>query len=153
MSAPVLLVTVKDERGVAVAVGVLTHAGYMDVIVYLKVDGELFLGIGTQALGIDFVFVDFIEATLWRRFLGSFGASGSRLRWPGFAIDIAASHQGERADCDGERGRAEGAETFHGCLLAVGFWKVVRPMRAAGLLLQNVPSCSLADVHPRAECP
>ena len=34
----------------------------MDVLVCLKVDGELFLGIGTQALGIDDVFVYYVEA-------------------------------------------------------------------------------------------
>ena len=34
----------------------------MDVLVRLKVDGKLFLGLGAQALGIDFVLVDFIEA-------------------------------------------------------------------------------------------
>ena len=37
----------KDQYGVAVAIRVLAHAGNMDVLVCLKVDGELFLRVGT----------------------------------------------------------------------------------------------------------
>lgn len=99
----------KDERSVPVAVGVLARAGNMDVLVRLQVDGELFLGVGAQALGIDDVFVYFVEALRWRRFLDGFGAARVRFSCSGFAIRVAAAQEGQRARCNGECSYAGGA--------------------------------------------
>ena len=81
----------------------------MDVLVCLKVDGELFLGIGTQALGIDDAFVNFVEARRGFGFLDGFGAARIRFACSGFAARFATAREGQRARCDGERSHAEGA--------------------------------------------
>ena len=81
----------------------------MGVLVCLKVDGELFLGFGAQTLGIDDIFVYFVEALRWRRFLDGFCAARVRFACVGFAIRVAAAQEGQRARCDGERSHAEGA--------------------------------------------
>ena len=85
----------KDQHGVAVAIGILANAGDMDVLVRFKVDRELLLGFGAQTLGIDFVFVYFIEAFRWRRFLDGFGAAGIRFACSGFTVRVAAARQGQ----------------------------------------------------------
>lgn len=112
------------------------------------------MGVGAQTLGIDFVFVYFVEALRWRRFLGGFGAAGVGLTWPGFAIDVASARKGERTGCNGERGCAEGAETFHGCLLAVEVLEGrAGNMRGRFSCYRMSLSASLSDIHSVTECP
>ena len=81
----------------------------MYILVRLKVDGELFLGIGTQALGIDDVLVYFVEARRGFGFLDGFGAAEIRLACSGFAIRVAAAQEGQRARCDDECSHAGGS--------------------------------------------
>lgn len=60
-------------------------------------------------MGVDYIFVYFVDALRRRRFLDGFGAAEIRLAWSGFTIDVVAARQSERAGSDDERGRSEGA--------------------------------------------